>query len=473
MLFNSLEFIAFFAAVYAVYRLLNHKGQNLLLLGASYFFYGSWNWRFLLLLFASTAIDFFCGIKIYNASSLKAKRMWLVLSLCVNLGILGFFKYCNFFLVSLSALLGAWGVHLDPFILKVVLPVGVSFYTFQSISYIVDIYSAKIKPERAFLDYALFVSFFPQLVAGPIERAGHMLPQYKSPREITARKNKEGIWCIYWGFFLKVFVADNMAKVAALVFDQAGVIPGIEVLLGSYAYAFQIFGDFAGYSFIAMGVARLLGFELMTNFLFPYFVTNPVDFWRNWHISLSAWLRDYLYIPLGGNRNGKFQTYRNLFITMFLGGLWHGAAWTFVIWGMFQGIILMVHRAFKAIFFGRTASGNKSFIIAAVQIVLMFHVTCMGWLIFRANSLRQLKDLVRSLCFGFGTHSDKAPYIAFQVMFYSALLLAMQAVQKFKNDLMVIPDLRGIRPWILYGLMFYSILLWGEFGGKQFIYFQF
>ena len=473
MLFNSFEFFIFFAVVYLTYRLLSHKAQNLMLLAASYVFYGSWNWRFLFLLWGSTVVDYYCGKKIYHAPSLKHKRAWLVLSLCVNLGILGFFKYFNFFSQNLYALFNFWGVHLNQFTLKVLLPVGVSFYTFQSISYIVDIYKNRIKPENNFFDYALFVAFFPQLVAGPIERAGHMLPQYKSPRQITVLKTREGLWFIYWGFFLKVFVADNMAKVVSLVFDQTGLVPGIEVVLGTYAFAFQVFGDFAGYSFIAMGVARLLGIDLMINFLFPYFVTNPSDFWKNWHISLSSWLRDYLYIPLGGNRKGQLNIYRNLLITMFLGGLWHGAAWTFGIWGIYQGLTLIIHRFFRTLFPKRTDSSSTPVIVYMVKVIIMFQITCLGWLIFRANSLSQLKDFWAGIFFNMGAHSDKAPYIALQILFYSALLLIVQAIQKHKNNLMAIPNLPGFRPYIFYAMMFYFVLAWGEFGGKQFIYFQF
>ena len=473
MLFNSFEFILFFAVITLAYRLLGRKGQNLLLLGASYFFYGCWNWRFLLLLFASTVIDFYCGKKIEVAASSKHKRSWLILSLSANFGILGFFKYFNFFIGSLSGLLGSFGWHLDPFALKVILPVGVSFYTFQSISYIVDIYSNKIKPEKKFLDYALFVAFFPQLVAGPIERAGHMLPQYKTERKLTSLKNREGVWFIYWGFFLKVFMADNLARIVDLVFNQAGPVPGIEVALGSYAFAFQIFGDFAGYSFIAMGLARLLGFELMINFLFPYFVTNPRDFWKHWHISLSSWLRDYLYIPLGGNKKGTLNTYFYLFITMLLGGLWHGAAWTYVIWGIFQGLILIIHRVFRKKFPQKNDASSAPPLIVLIKVLFMFHVTCIGWLIFRANSFEQLSGFFHSLFFDLNARSDKAFYMAAQIVFYSALFLAVQIMQKSKNKLTCLLDLPGLSPWIIYGAMFYLIAVWGEFGGKPFIYFQF
>lgn len=471
MVFNSFEFAVFFSAVYVLYRLSGHKLQNLLLLAASYFFYGSWDWRFLFLLFASTCADYVCARQIGKTADRGRQKLWFFAGLSVNLGILGFFKYFNFFAGNLSALLNVWGVSIHPFVLQVILPVGVSFYTFQSISYLSDVYLNRIRPERKFLDYALFVSFFPQLVAGPIERAGHMLPQYKFPRQITTQKNREGLWFMYWGFFLKVFLADNMARIVNLVFNQTGTVPGIEVLLGSYAFAFQVLGDFAGYSFIAMGAARLLGIDLMVNFLFPYFVTNPRDFWRNWHISLSSWLRDYLYIPLGGNRHGEFKTCRNLLITMFLGGLWHGAAWTFVIWGVYQGTALVIHRIYRNAVPKHGPSRN--FVIYVLKVLLMFQVTSLGCLMFRANSLDQFKDFLYSLFFNFGAPSGKAVYMMWQILFYSAFVVTIKIIQKRRNNLMAVPDLGGFRPWIVYGIMFYLLVMWGEFGGKQFIYFQF
>jgi len=266
-------------------------------------------------------------------------------------------------------------------------------------------------------------------------------------------------------------VADNMAKIADLVFDQTGHVPAIEVVLGTYAFAFQVFGDFAGYSFIAMGVARLLGFDLMVNFLFPYFVTNPRDFWRHWHISLSSWLRDYLYIPLGGARHGEAKTYRNLLITMFLGGLWHGAAWTFGIWGIYQGLVLSVHRFYRSLYpqyEGRT----PPVLLQVIKVVLMFQFTCLGWLIFRANSLEQLKDFLVSLGH-FDVHSEKTFYLATQIIFFGVFFLIVQAIQKSKKSLMAVPNLPGFMPWAFYLLMFYLLVVFGEFGGKQFIYFQF
>jgi D-alanyl-lipoteichoic acid acyltransferase DltB (MBOAT superfamily) len=473
MVFNSFEFILFFGVVYGLYRLLPHKNQNYILLAASYFFYGSWDWRFLFLLFFTTVVDFVCARKISATQDPKARKRWLWLSLGVNLCVLGFFKYFNFFVGSLADIVKVLGITLNPLVLKVILPVGVSFYTFQSIGYIVDVYRRNVTAEKDFWKYALFVAFFPQLVAGPIERARHMLNQFNLPREITHQKNVEGVWFVLWGFFLKVFVADNMAKLVLVVFNQKGQIPGVEVLLGSYAFAFQIFGDFAGYSFIAMGIARLLGFDLMTNFLLPYFVTNPRDFWRNWHISLSSWLKDYLYVPLGGNRNGEGQTYRNLLLTMLLGGLWHGAAWTFAIWGFYHGSLLCVHRFITSRKNAIPHQKTDAFWFRAVKIIVMFHLTCLGWLIFRAENLGQLMSMLKSLIFYFGQHSDKAGYLAKQILFYSWLAMGVQALQKYRNDLLAITKIQGVGMVALCVGMYFLFILWGEFGGHEFIYFQF
>jgi len=337
VVFNSLQFFLFFAVVYSLYLAFNHKWQNRMLLVASYVFYGTWDWRFLSLIVISTIIDYYCGIKIDEITDAKKRKQFLAISIVANLSMLGFFKYFNFFAENLQALCCFFGFQVQPHFLNIILPVGISFYTFQTMSYTIDIYKGQLKPTRKFFDFALFVSFFPQLVAGPIERASHLLPQILSKRKVTIDKFCEGCYLIFWGLFLKVFVADNLARLVDPIFASDPPYNGVKVLLGLYAFAFQIFGDFAGYSNIARGLGKCMGFDIMVNFNLPYFVTNPSDFWRRWHISLSTWLRDYLYIPLGGNKKGTLFTYRNLAITMFLGGLWHGAAWTFIIWGAYRG----------------------------------------------------------------------------------------------------------------------------------------
>jgi len=349
MLFNSLEFAVFMVVVYGLYLVLNHKWQNRMLLVASYIFYGAWNWRFLSLIFISTVLDYICGIKIYNSNSVKRKRFFLFLSVFGNLSILGFFKYFNFFVGDLTALINYFGFSFQTHSLNIILPVGISFYTFQTMSYTIDIYRDKLRPTRRFFDFALFVAFFPQLVAGPIERARNLLPQILSPRTFSVDRFYEGCYLIFWGLFQKIVIADNLAKMVVPVFGDWQYESG-KVLLALYAFAFQIFCDFAGYSNIARGLGRVMGFEIMVNFRLPYFATNPREFWRRWHISLSSWLRDYLYIPLGGSRKGAIFTCRNILITMLLGGLWHGAAWTFVFWGVYHSFLLVAHRGVELLF---------------------------------------------------------------------------------------------------------------------------
>jgi D-alanyl-lipoteichoic acid acyltransferase DltB (MBOAT superfamily) len=447
--------------------------QNRMLLVASYLFYASWDWRFLTLILITTCTDYLCGRLIFKTSDQKRRKVYLFTSCFINLGILGFFKYFNFFADSLQNL-GSF-IHLDfkKTTLDIVLPVGISFYTFRALSYSIDIYRKKISPVDNFLDFALFVSFFPQLFAGPIERAKRLLPQIKKARKIEFKNIKQGLWLIFWGYFLKVFVADNLAEITDRVFSLNGMVDGSEALIGTYAFTFQIFGDFAGYSSIAIGLGKLMGFELMTNFLFPYFVTNPRDFWRNWHISLSTWLRDYLYISLGGNRGSSYMTYRNLFITMLLGGLWHGAAWNFVIWGAYHGVILAIHRAISPWLSQFSPRGliGKSWII--LKIVFMFHVTAMGWLIFRSQTIDQIVNMLYSIFFNMAAPSQIAIYYFCEVAFGIWLLLLVQFLQKLKEDGMSFsPIPKAIRVPV-FVTIFYSILIWGNFGAKEFIYFQF
>lgn len=464
MLFNSFEFILFFAVVYLLYRLLNHRLQNFMLLAASYLFYGAWDWRFLGLLLLTTAVDYACGLFINQTEHKISRKLILAVSICVNLGILGFFKYFDFFSHSLCQLALSTGIRLDILTLKIILPVGISFYTFQSMSYAIDVYRRKLKAEKNFFDFALYVSFFPQLVAGPIERAVNLLPQIKAERTVSAAQLDEGLWLIYLGFFKKVFVADNLALIVNEVFAKTGIFPGGEALTGVYAFAFQIYGDFAGYSDIARGLAKLMGIELMVNFKFPYFVDNPRDFWRNWHISLSTWLRDYLYIPLGGSRGSSIRTYLNIFVTMLLGGLWHGAAWHFVVWGAYCGMLLVAYRAL----------GYKpvSRILSFAGVIFMFHLTCLGWLIFRAGSMAQAMSMLRNILFHFSWSSD-AGYYFLKMCFVVVPLLALLLVEKIKSDQLAVSKWPALPKWALLLVMFYLIAMFGEFGGKEFIYFQF
>src|SRR3954471_4549914 len=357
MVFNSLQFVWFFVAVYALYRVLPHRAQNWLLLIASYYFYAAWDWRFLGLLIGSTLVDYTCALLLGHTESHARRRAILCVSLGFNLSMLGFFKYFNFFADNLQGLFGALGWQLDFVTARVLLPVGISFYTFVTMSYVIDVYRRETPPTRNLVDFGVFVAYFPHLVAGPILRASRLLAQIDAPRRIGRDQMRDGAWLIAWGFFQKIFVADNLASLANIVFDPATHQTGVNVLLGMYAFAFQIYGDFAGYSNIARGLSKLMGIELIENFRFPYFVRSPQAFWRNWHISLSTWLRDYLYIPLGGSRGTPAQTQRNLLITMLLGGLWHGAAWTFVLWGLYQGVLLIAYRPFEPAFAALQRSG--------------------------------------------------------------------------------------------------------------------
>lgn len=469
MVFNSLKFFCFLAIVYSLYLSLNHRRQNYLLLIASYVFYGFWDWRFLFLIFLSTVVDYVMGIKIDGTDQARRRKLFIILSICINLSILGFFKYFNFFSDNLILLADKLGFTLHPMTLRIILPVGVSFYTFQSMSYTIDIYRRTIKPTRNFVDFALFVSFFPQLVAGPIERASHLLPQFLKPRKVTLDDFYQGSFLIFWGLFQKVFVADNLAKIVDPVFAPGALYDGQLVLWAVYAFAFQVFCDFAGYSNMARGIAQIMGFDLMVNFNLPYFSTNPAEFWRRWHISLSTWLRDYLYIPLGGNRKGQLATYRNLMLTMLLGGLWHGASWTFVMWGAYHGALLIIYRLVPS--FIKITHAWVLRLWRIIQMIFFFHLVCFGWLLFRANSFSQVGDMLNALFYDFNTHLYKDTFLAFLGTIF--LLAVVETVQYLKNDLMAPYKWPLIPKAAFYTICFYLLLLFGVEGGKEFIYFQF
>ena len=474
MIFNSLTFVAFFLVVYALYRVLPHRRQNVLLLLASYVFYAAWDWRFLGLLVGSTVVDFLVGRYLGREESGRRRHIALAASLAFNLGMLGFFKYFNFFAGSLATLLQAFGWRADFATLNVVLPIGISFYTFMTISYVIDVYRKDIKPAGHLLDFALFVAYFPHLVAGPILRASLLLPQITQPRTVTAEQIRQGIWLIGWGYFLKMFVADTLAPLVDEVFAPSATPAGVDVLLGAYAFAFQIFGDFAGYSNIARGISKLMGIELNVNFRFPYFVASPQAFWRHWHISLSTWLRDYLYIPLGGSRGSPARTSRNLMLTMILGGLWHGAAWTFVLWGAFQGAALVVGRGIVA--FGRrrhlVVPDGPNWRRVALAL-LMFHVTCLGWLIFRASSIQQVGQLLGALVHDFRPSARTVSSMAVPLILTVAPFLAIHAWQAYRDDEAAPLELPWPVQYAVFGMLFYLVLLFGAFEGAQFIYFQF
>lgn len=474
MVFTSLNFFLFFAVVYALYRALPHRGQNWLLLAASYVFYGFWDWRFLSLLIGSTIVDFFVGRYLGRETHPARRRLGLILSLVFNFGMLGFFKYFNFFASSLAAVGSQIGWHVDPMTLDVILPIGISFYTFMTVSYVIDVYRREIQPTTHLADFALFVAYFPHLVAGPILRASLLLPQIERPRTITPDQIAGGLWLIGWGCFQKMFVADNLALLVDAVFNSSASPGGADVLVALWAFAFQIYGDFAGYSNIARGVSKLMGIELNVNFLFPYFVTSPQAFWRNWHISLSTWLRDYLYISLGGSRRGTWKTYRNLLITMALGGLWHGAAWTYVLWGVYQGLVLIAGRLISS-WAGRIGVAIRpglnlpAFLLG----VVMFQVTCYGWLIFRAQSVHQLATFTRLLFTNLRPTVMTIDSLLVPMLQIVIPLLLLHVYQARKGSESAPTAWPLVPRYALYGAVFFLVLLFGDFEGTQFIYFQF
>jgi alginate O-acetyltransferase complex protein AlgI len=472
MLFNSFEFGYFFALCLALYVALPQRGQNRMLLVASYLFYSAWDWRFCGLLLLSTAIDYHAGLRIAATQDPRRRRRWVAVSVVANLSILGFFKYAGFFAESLREL-GAWvGLSVPPFALDVVLPVGISFYTFQTMSYTIDVYRGVLTPIRNPLDYALYVAFFPQLVAGPIERARHLLPQILGPRRVTAAGIGQGLWLITWGLFQKVVVADNLAPVVNAVFAPEASPTAAELIVATYAFTFQIYCDFAGYSDIARGTGRILGFDIMRNFRLPYAATSPAEFWGRWHISLSTWLRDYVFFPLGGNRGGPGRIAGRVLVTMGLCGLWHGAAWPFVVWGLFHGVWLILHRALLP-WLRRIAPASRAGrgLWHGIRVIVTFHVVAFSLLLFRAETLSQIGTLLGILggAFRVGLAGSWLGPFALLV----APLLLMQVLLARSGDT------EAVLRWPLplrtgvYALVFVAILLWGEDGGQPFIYFQF
>ena len=473
MAFNSSRFFTFFIVVYALYLALHKRVrlQNWLLLVASYTFYGFWDWRFLFLIATSTVVGYVIGRALGRPISQAQRKLLLACSTIFNLLVLGFFKYWGFFTANLGVLLGLVGLDADPLVLDVVLPIGISFYTFQTMSYTIDVYRKRLEPTHELINFAVFVSFFPQLVAGPIERAANLLPQFAHPRRITAEKVDTGLYLILWGLFKKMVVADNAALIADPIFNNTIEHQGLDLLLGVLAFAVQIYGDFSGYSDIARGISRLLGFELMVNFRLPYFSLNPSDFWSRWHISLSSWLRDYLYIPLGGNRKGRWRTALNLMLTMVLGGLWHGAAWNFVIWGAFHGLILVLYRVLeKRPMHEDPWGGQYPYGVILLKMMVMFVLTLLGWLIFRATSIRQVVYMLSHVSF---LPSDESVDLASNLVFFTLPLVAVQIYQYLKQDLLVLPKLRA---WVRvpsYGFFTVWILIFGVRESIEFFYFQF
>ncbi len=394
MLFNSLDFAVFLPIVFLLYWFVfknELKLQNALIVASSYLFYGWWDWRFLFLILFSTLVDFFIGVGLAKESNLSKRKTLLWTSIFVNLGLLGFFKYYNFFIESFVDTFTFLGYSVNNNSLDIILPVGISFYTFQTLSYTIDVYKKKLEPTTDFISFTAFVSFFPQLVAGPIERASHLLPQFYKKREFEYDKAVDGLRQILWGLFKKVVIADNCATFANEIFNNSADYSGSSLVLGAVFFTFQIYGDFSGYSDIAIGVSRLFGFDLMQNFAFPYFSRDVAEFWRRWHISLSTWFRDYLYIPLGGSRGNVWSKIRNTFIIFIVSGFWHGANWTFIVWGGLNALYFLPMLLLKTnrinttiVAKGKVLPSVKEFI----QVSLTFGLTVLTWVFFRADNLR-------------------------------------------------------------------------------------
>lgn len=477
MLFTELNFWAFFVAVSLLYILLPHRGQNRMLLVASYVFYGAWDWRFLSLILLSTVADFFVAQHMAQATAQTRRRRLLTISLALNLGMLGVFKYLGFFLDSFAEMLATIGYQADPFTLSIVLPVGISFYTFQTLSYTIDVYRRELEPTRDFLDFALFVAFFPQLVAGPIERARNLLPNITRPRQLSWDAVSRGAVLCLTGLIKKIVIADGIAPSVNTIYASPDP-SGLDIMLATWLFAVQIYCDFSGYTDIARGVAKMLGFRLMRNFAQPYFSVDPQEFWRRWHISLSSWLRDYLYISLGGNRGGRWATYRNLMATMALGGLWHGAAWNFMLWGVYQGALLSLHRAFwgrhKAVGEGarRPALG---WLWHLVRIIVFFQVVCYGWLLFRAQSFGQIVDFTQRLI----RIGDPAFYVQSIPTIPFAAALGIVWLLIWDGLIETSGKVRFYESWpmpvraSLYAAMIYLLAFGATTATSAFIYFQF
>ena len=474
MLFNSLVFAGFLAVILPLYYVLAHRWQNRLLLVASYVFYAAWDWRFLSLLLLSTAVDYWAAHAMVVAPAGR-KRFYLGASLATNLGVLGLFKYFNFFIDSFRRLLEPLGMGgLNDVTLQIILPVGISFYTFQTLAYTIDVYRGRLEPTRDFLSFALYVSYFPQLVAGPIERATNLIPQLRSERRVDRTMIRSGAQLILMGYFKKVAIADSVAPMVEQAFRDPSLLSSPALLFSIYLFALQIYCDFSGYTDIARGVSRLLGIELMLNFKQPYLSRNITEFWRRWHISLSSWLRDYLYIPLGGNRGGKLLTYRNLMLTMLLGGLWHGAAWTFVMWGGLHGLYLAIHKmaAGPQQAIEGPASSALGWIRYAAGVVLTFNLVCLTWIYFRAPDFSTATAFLAGI-FGGGVASDWTSALIY-LAFYGTLVVALDVACWWKDrELPVSSRLPALARGAIYAVALSILAFLGENEAAAFIYFQF
>jgi alginate O-acetyltransferase complex protein AlgI len=482
MLFNSLSFGIFFVLIFILYWFVtnkNLKAQNILLLVSSYFFYACWDWRFLFLLIFSTLLDYFTGLKMQDAKTPISKKTWFCISVVINLGFLAFFKYYNFFVSSFAEGLANLGIQANPWTLKIILPIGISFYTFHGLSYVIDIYKDRIKAERNFVQYSVFVSFFPLLVAGPIERATHLLPQIKVKRTFNYDNAIDGLKQILWGLFKKVVIADNCATFANQIFENPGAHTGSTLVLGALFFTFQIYGDFSGYSDIALGTARLLGIDLLRNFAFPYFSRDIAEFWRRWHISLSSWFKDYLYIPLGGSRGNMWSKIRNTFIIFLVSGFWHGANWTFILWGALNALFIMPSIIFKThrnnleiVAKGRTFPKLRDLI----SMIITFSLTAFAWIFFRAETVTKafiyIRNIFKKSLFTV-PYFDGRPY-ALVIIILTIFFLIIEWMGR-EQQYAIAKIFEHKKSFIRISFYYLLIILIFVFAGsnQQFIYFQF
>ena len=487
MFFNSIDFAIFLPIAFLLYWFVaknNRKLQNILLLIASYFFYACWDYRFLFLLIFSTLLDYTTGIKMGGATKPKNRKFWFWVSVIVNLGFLGVFKYYDFFAEQFAQALSLLGFKTNIWVLNVILPVGISFYTFHGLSYVIDIYRKRIRPERNFIDYSVFVSFFPLLVAGPIERATHLLPQVKKERFFDYTKAVDGLRQILWGLFKKIVIADNCAEYANAIFNNSAAFSGSTLVLGAFFFAFQIYCDFSGYSDIAIGSARLFGIDLFRNFAFPYFSRDIAEFWRRWHISLSSWFRDYLYIPLGGSEGRTWMKLRNTFIIFLVSGFWHGANWTFIIWGALNALYflpsLLLNKNRNSL--GTVAAGRLlPSLKDLLNISVTFGLTVFAWIFFRAENVQHAVQYISQIFSGsLFNMPEKAAFAGSENnLFITILLLVLFiAIEWIGREQQYAIANMGTRwpkmiRWSFYSFIIFLMAMYMSTSGSAFIYFQF
>jgi D-alanyl-lipoteichoic acid acyltransferase DltB (MBOAT superfamily) len=478
MLFNSIDFAIFLPIIFILYWFVtnkNLKSQNLLIVVSSYIFYGWWDWRFLSLILFSTVVDYLIGINLSKQENQSKRKILLWTSILVNLGFLGFFKYYNFFIENFITAFSFFGTEINANSLNIILPVGISFYTFQTLSYTIDVYKRKLEPTKDFIAFTAFVSFFPQLVAGPIERATNLLPQFYSKRHFDYSKAVDGMRQILWGLFKKIVIADNCAKYANIIFNNSSEYSGSTLVLGAIFFTFQIYGDFSGYSDIAIGTSRLFGFNLKQNFAFPYFSRDIAEFWRRWHISLSTWFRDYLYIPLGGSRGGTWNKIRNVFIIFLVSGFWHGANWTFIIWGALNALY------FLPIFITNNNRNNLNVIAQSkylpnlkefLLMSLTFGLTVFAWIFFRAESVSHAFSYIYSI---FSDSLFSIPIIRPKDI--TILIILFIIVEWIGRTEQYGIEKLGLKWKPLFRYLMYFVIIitifWFSGDEQQFIYFQF